>query len=205
MIKSLLSTSRERRRLADALNQLSATRPPSRYFKRLVFVLTILLLMIGQIGALAETPTSAFDSANRLYEQGKFDEAAASFEKLVQAGFVSEALYFNWGNALFKAGRIGRALAAYQQAEKLSPRDPDVRANLQFARNQVQGPTLLPHRIFRWLGNLSLNEWTWLAAASVWIWLAVLTLSQARPVLRATLRPYAIWLGVLTAALWALF
>ena len=41
----------------------------------------------------------------------------------------------------------------------------DVRANLQFARNQVQGPTRRPGRVEGWLGTLSLNEWMALAAA----------------------------------------
>lgn len=174
--------------------------------KRLLsFFLFACLVMIGTGSALAEIQALAFDTANKLYEQGKFNEAAASFEKLIHAGPVSEALYFNWGNALFKAGTIGQAIAAYERAESLSPRDPDVRANLQFARNQVQGPTLLPNRISRGLGKLSLNEWTCLAAASGWMWLLILTLVQWRPAFRTTLGSYAIWLGILTAALCVCF
>src|SRR4051812_44427531 len=61
------------------------------------------------LSALAQSPAAAFDNANRLYEQGKFGDAAAAFEKLVQSGHVSEAIYYNWGNALFKAGNLGRA------------------------------------------------------------------------------------------------
>ena len=52
---------------------------------------------------------------------------------LIQAGSISTPIYFNLGNAWFKAGEAGRAILAFRQAEKLSPRDPDVRANLQFA------------------------------------------------------------------------
>ena len=75
-----------------------------------------------------------FDTANKLYEEGKFAEAAAAYESLVQSRQVSAALYFNLGNAWFKSGQIGRAIAAYRQAEQMTPRDPDLRANLQFAR-----------------------------------------------------------------------
>src|SRR5438046_2829373 len=88
----------------------------------------------------ADTAT-AFDAANKLYEQGKFAEAASGYESLVQSNSASPALHFNLGNALFKSGQIGRALLAYRQAEQMTPRDPDVRANLQFARKQAQGPT----------------------------------------------------------------
>ena len=68
---------------------------------------------------------------------------------------------------------------------RLTPRDPDLRANLQFARNQTQGPTLPPSRWQRWLGRLTLNEWTLLAAGAVWLWLLLLALLQWRPALRA--------------------
>ena len=83
-----------------------------------------------------------FDAANKLFAQSKFADAATAYEHIIAAGSVSSALYFNLGNAHFKAGQLGRAIAAYRQAEELSPRDPDVRANVQFARNQVQGPRL---------------------------------------------------------------
>ena len=166
-------------------------------------LLTMALLLFA-FATQAQISQSAFDAANKLYEQNKFAEAASAYEKLLQNGQASEALYFNWGNALFKAGQIGRAIAAYQQAERLSPRDADVRANLQFARNQVQGPTLLPDRLSKWLGKLSLNEWTWLACAALWIWLLLLTAAQWRPSLKTTLRTPGVWAGVATVILCAL-
>jgi tetratricopeptide (TPR) repeat protein len=168
-------------------------------------VLVALICLFLAVRALAEAPDVAFDDANKLYEQGRFADAAAAYEKLLQTGQKTEAIYFNWGNALFKAGHIGRAIAAYQQAQRITPRDPDVRANLQFARNQVQGPTFLPERIWRWLTRLTLNEWTWLAAGAVWLWLLLLSLLQFRPVLRPTLRPYTFWGGLLAFVLCAFF
>ena len=145
----------------------------------------------------AESPAAAFDAANRLYEQGKFSEASAAYEKLLQSGRVSPALYYNLGNAYFKSGHMGRALLAYRQARELAPRDPDLRANLQFARNQVQGPTLAPDRLQAWLGHLTLNEWTLLAAACLWLWLLFLAVLQWRPKLTPVLKHYATALAVL--------
>jgi len=142
-----------------------------------------------------------FEGANKLYEEGKFTEAASAYQRLLQSGQTSVALWFNLGNAYFKSGQIGRALAAYRTAEQLDPRDPDLRANLQFARNQVQGPTLPPSRWQRWLGRLTLNEWTVLAAALVWLFLILLAVLQWRPRLKPALRPYIIGLGVLIVLL----
>jgi tetratricopeptide (TPR) repeat protein len=176
-----------------------------RTIRRSLSAWLAMLSLFLAVRALAEVPAVAFDNANRLYEQGKFVDAAAAYEKLLQTGQTTEAIYFNWGNALFKAGHIGRAIAAYQQAQRIAPRDPDVRANLQFARNQVQGPTFVAERIWRWLARLTLNEWTWLAAGAVWLWFLLLSLLQFRPVLRPTIRPYALWGGLLALLLCAFF
>ncbi|HEV2394019.1 MAG TPA: tetratricopeptide repeat protein [Verrucomicrobiae bacterium] len=152
-----------------------------------------------------EIPDATFDAANKLYEQGKFTGAAAAFEKLAQSGRVSAALYFNLGNAFFKAGQLGRAIRAYDMAEQINPRDPDLRANLQFARNQVQGPTLAPGWQERWLDKLSLNEWTCLAAGAVWVWLLLLSIQQwlprAKPALRGWIPPAGLASGLLCACM----
>ena len=165
----------------------------------------ILLSCAVATAAPAQSVDAAFDAANKLYEQGKFSDAAVAFGNLAGQGRVSEALYFNWGNALFKSGRIGRAIAAYQKAEQLAPRDPDLRANLQFARNQVQGPTLVADKVEIWLGRLSLNEWTCVASGVFWIWLLLLTLGQLKPAVKPGLKPYALWLGLATAVLLGCF
>lgn len=164
-------------------------------------MLAFLLLALAPVCSRAELAAAAFESANKLYEEGKFAEAAAAYEKLAPPGQTSAALCFNLGNACFKSGQIGRAIAAYRQAEQLTPRDPDLRANLQFARNQVQAPTLSPGRWQRWLGRLTLNEWTLLAAAAVWLWLLLLAILQWRPALRPALRGYVLSLTILAALL----
>ncbi len=143
----------------------------------------------------ADTAT-AFDAANKLYEQGKFAEAASAYESLVRSNGASSALYFNLGNAFFKSGQIGRALSAYRRAEQMTPRDPDVRANLQFTRKQAQGPTLPGSLWQRWLGKLSLDEWTLLAAVVIWLWLLLLASVQWRPALGRPLRGWIFALGI---------
>jgi len=166
-----------------------------------------LILLLGAwlpLPARAEAATGGFESANKLYEEGKYADAAAAYQKLTESGMVSAPLYFNLGNAWFKSGQIGRAIAAYRLAGQLTPRDPDVRANLQFARNQTQGPSLAPSRWQRWLSRLTLNEWTLLAACAVWLWLLLLALLQWRPALRPSLRSYVVALGLAVLVLCAL-
>jgi tetratricopeptide (TPR) repeat protein len=160
-----------------------------------------LFLLLATLPLRGQVVPAAFEAANRLYEEGKFADAASSYEKLIPSGHASAALLFNLGNAWFKSGQIGRAIVAYRKAEELTPRDPDVRANLQFARNQAQGPTYAPKRWQRWLASLTLNEWTLLAAAALWVLLVKLALLQWRPALRAPLAKAIVVLGVVTVLL----
>ncbi|MFZ0827753.1 MAG: SH3 domain-containing protein [Verrucomicrobiia bacterium] len=139
------------------------------------------------VAAAADLPAD-FNAANKLYAEGKFADAAGAYEKMIQTGAVSPALYFNCGNAAFKSGNLGRAIAAYRRAAQLAPRDAEVRANLDFVRNQVQGPTLRENRWADWLGTLTLNEWTGLAAVALWLMFALLVARQIRPALKTTLR-----------------
>jgi tetratricopeptide (TPR) repeat protein len=160
----------------------------------LAWLLLLFALCVGHLQA--EVSSDAFDAANKLYEQGKFAEAAAAYQKLVQSGQTSAALYFNLGNAFFKSGQLGRAMAEYRRAEQLAPRDPDLRANLQFARKQVQGPALAVTRWQDWLRRLSLNEWSWLASGAIWLWLLLLAVRQWRPTLKPALAGYTAVAGI---------
>ena len=159
------------------------------------------LLSLNPVGAHAENSVAAFEAANKLYEQGDYSAAAAAYEKLIEGQARSAAVYFNLGNAFFKAGQVGRAIVAYRVAEKMTPRDPDVRANLRFARQQSRGPSELPGRWVRWLGTLTLNEWTALAAVGLWVFLLLLALLQWRPSWKPVLRGYLLASGAATLLL----
>jgi len=164
-----------------------------------ILLFSCLLLCPHQLSA--EDSTAAFDAANKLYAEGRFAEAAGAYAQILQAGQASSAIYFNLGNACFKSGQMGRAIAAYREAEKVSPRDPDLRANLQFARYQVQGPTLRPGQLERWLGSLNLNEWSWLTAAAIWLTFALLTARQLRPALVRSLKSWTLIAGLIAVLL----
>lgn len=161
-------------------------RPTLAALRSFTTLLFLLVLTSQQTFASAEVE-SAFDNANKLYAENKFADAAAAYEKLATNGVISPALYFNLGNAQFKARQIGRAIASYRSAELLTPRDPDLVANLRFARNQVQGPTIKSTAWQRWLGTLSVNEWTWLCVAGVWATFGLLIARQFKPALAPSL------------------
>jgi tetratricopeptide (TPR) repeat protein len=145
---------------------------------------------------------AGFDAANRLYEEGKFTEAAAAYQSLIDEGHAASSVYFNLGNAWFKAGQRGRALAAYRMAERLDPRDPSLRFNLQFVRKQVTGNQTVPGSFWRrWLESLTLNEWTLIFVCAYWLWFALLALREVRSEWGQSLRGYTATVGVATLLL----
>jgi tetratricopeptide (TPR) repeat protein len=168
-----------------------------------LFICTVVAALLSHSALAATDPSSAFEAANKLFYASKFPEAVAAYENILYSGQRSVALYFNLGNAYFKNGQIGKAIAVYREAERLTPRDPDVRANLQFARNQIQGPTLAPGHAQRVLGKLTLNEWTLLAAAALWLCFVILALREWRPNLKRSLRLYLFASALATVLLFA--
>jgi len=163
---------------------------------RIQVLLTFALLGIANLLTAADA-TAEFDQANKLYEEGKFRDAAESYSKIVVSGNSSTPLLFNLGNARFKAGNIGQAIAAYHQAAQLSPRDADLNANLQFARSHVTGPTLKSNWMHRTVELLTTNEWTLIAMLPVWLWFALLVARQIRPELKKSLRAATLTGGAL--------
>jgi tetratricopeptide (TPR) repeat protein len=151
-------------------------------------ILAFLLALFFAVHLFAADVATEFSAVNKLYAEGKFGDAATAYEKMLATGVQSPALLFNAGNAEFKAGHLGKAIAAYRQAELLAPRDAELRANLAFVRNQVQGATLRESSWQKWVGALTLNEGAILTAAFFWTMLAFLALRQINPALTPKLR-----------------
>ncbi len=150
------------------------------------FSIFSILFCAGRLLAAEVAPD--FSAANKFYAEGKFPEAAAAYEKILQTGAQSPALLFNAGNAEFKAGHLGQAIVSYRRAELISPRDAELRANLAFVRNQVQGTTARESHWQNWADSLTLNEGTLLAMFFFWTLFALLAAKQFRPALAPKLR-----------------
>jgi tetratricopeptide (TPR) repeat protein len=158
----------------------------------------VLLALVFAGKIFAADVAGDFSAANKFYAEGKFADAATTYEKILASGETSPNLLFNYGNAEFKSGNLGRAIAAFRRAGLLAPRDSEIRANLDFARNQVQGATLRESRWENWLGSLTLNEWTFLAVAAFWLTFALLAATQLRPALKTALRRLTFVVGIVT-------
>ncbi len=70
---------------------------------------------------------------NDFYQQEKYSEAIEAYNKILNQGFESSALYYNLGNANYRKGDLGKAILYYEKGLKLSPGDEDIEYNLQVA------------------------------------------------------------------------
>lgn len=84
-----------------------------------------------------ESPQEAFARAETFYQEQDYAKAAEVYERMRAAGIEDATLYYNLGNAYFKAGRIGLSILSYERALRLAPGDEDTRTNLQYANELV--------------------------------------------------------------------
>ena len=102
-------------------------------FLAVVFILVPCLCSSFAQEAAEKTPGAIFYQANIYYQEGKFDAAIKSYEKLIDLGLESGNIYYNLGNSYFKKGELGLAVLNYERAKVLMPNDSDLRSNYDFA------------------------------------------------------------------------
>lgn len=126
-------------------------------------ILSILVAFFACVSCLLG---SEFDDANRQFTAGNYDAAARSYEKILTNEGPDAAVYYNLGNSYQQLKNYGPAMLAYERARLLTPRDPDLLANLAAARKAVtvfEEPGKYP-RLESAMNYLSRNEWSWLVA-----------------------------------------
>ncbi len=82
-----------------------------------------------------------FNLAGALYKQERYDDAAATYEKLAQDGTDvrrQAATYYNMGNTALRQRKIDRAIEAYKRALRLVPDDREAKLNLAYAQKLKQ-------------------------------------------------------------------
>ncbi|MGV3773064.1 MAG: tetratricopeptide repeat protein [Verrucomicrobiales bacterium] len=147
-----------------------------------------------------------FKLANVAYEQGNYKQAITKYRGLLTNGWRTPAIHFNLGNACFKAGQVGEAIYHYRKARELNPRDPDVKANLSFARDSIGAVDYsgLDNMI---LSFLKLGEILAIATFLFWSLFVLLGLRVWKPEWKFRINPWlnASLIGFLVAAVASYF
>lgn len=172
--------------------------------RRVQLCLMLFLALALPARATGNTPddVAAFEAANLLYEEGRYNEAIEAYQRSA-SNAPSVAVFFNLGNAYFKAGRVGDAIVEYRRAQQLAPRDPDVRANLQFSRARVSGPTHSPGWLEQRTQSLTPGEWRLVGSVAIWLFAGLLMTRELAARWRASLRAWILPGGILTALILA--
>lgn len=119
------------------------------------YILFILLLIPGFLFA-QEDNTQLWEKANAYYTTEEYQQAISAYEQILSSGEESAKLYFNLGNAYYKAGDVNNAILNYERAKILAPHDDDIDFNLKIANQFVVTKIEpLPQPFFlRWRTNV---------------------------------------------------
>jgi tetratricopeptide (TPR) repeat protein len=126
--------------------------------KYIIIITTFLLSFV----AFAQ---QSIQDANKLYDEGKYEEAISTYENILASGKESAALYYNLGNAYYRVHELAPAILNYERSLLLNPNDEDVLYNLEFARSQTVDKidTIDVFFLKSWINSLaelmSSNEW----------------------------------------------
>ena len=91
-----------------------------------------------------DDPVAHYNLGTALYRQGKFREAARTFQaslsrypeqtaKQIESILRQSSIFYNLGNAQFKVGDLTGTIASYKQTLRLEPQDTDAQHNLALA------------------------------------------------------------------------
>ena len=94
----------------------------------------LLILFLFTTFSFAQSPDDLMKRANQFYQEEKFSEAVDLYNKILNQGYESSALYYNLGNAYFKLDEIGLSILNYERALQLAPNDEDINYNLQIVK-----------------------------------------------------------------------
>lgn len=145
---------------------------------------------------------SRFEAGITASRSGDHVAAEAELRAALEEGGRDPAVYHALGDALYRQGRTGLAIAAWRRGLSLAPLNGDLAANLAHAQKQTQdrldppAPGLGP---FFWQRSLSTAQSAGLASAALTLALSgalALRAAPTRGIGRLAARLRGLWLGL---------
>ncbi len=124
-------------------------------------IVLILFIALSTTVIAAKSPTPAatpnyfdslFERANEKYRKGKWDEAFELYSRISSRNSIkSPEVYFNMGQCCYQMGKKGKAMYYYLIANKLAPRDEEIKGTLSSLKEEltlsgamINRPDLIP-------------------------------------------------------------
>ena len=106
--------------------------------KRVILYTLLLLLSVTAARAAESDSQEHWDKGNNAYAEGNYAEAIKEYQTIVDGGEFSFELYYNLGNAYYKADSIGKAILYYNKALRVEPLQEDALHNLALAEKKTE-------------------------------------------------------------------
>ena len=125
---------------------------------------------------------STLKEAEEAYAKEDYTQAIELYESVMKSYGESAMVYYNLGNAYYKAGKVAPAILNYERALLLNPGDSDTRFNLQVARQKTVDKIEPIGEFFltRWIGTVedvySADGWAKWGVASFVLFIGCLVL-----------------------------
>ena len=125
---------------------------------------------------------STLKEAEEAYAKEDYTQAIELYESVLKSYGESAMVYYNLGNAYYKAGKVAPAILNYERALLLNPGDSDSRFNLQDARHKTVDKIEPIGEFFltRWIGTVedvySADGWAKWGVASFLLFIGCLVL-----------------------------
>lgn len=142
-----------------------------------------LLLKLGMVFAFSSNANvEVFVQANQAYDEADYAKASQLYSTVLESGSDVASVHYNLGNSLYREGKVGQAIFHFLIAQVRSPRDPDVKFNLEYVNKQLEDKVESSTTWFGRLLNFPINEREsylililfscvfWLVSAAAVIW-----------------------------------
>lgn len=134
--------------------------------ERSVYTVIVCAFLVSSAFAQSD---ATFVNANQEYAQSHFQEAIDGYNQLVRSGQWSANLFYDLGNAYFRAGDFGHAILNYERALALDRHHPEADANLRIVRDEARALELTAPLVERYLKFANVNQFTIAAAIALWV------------------------------------
>ncbi|MDP2315393.1 MAG: tetratricopeptide repeat protein [Pseudomonadota bacterium] len=141
-------------------------------------------MMLLAIATALASVEDRFKEANVALAAGELSAAEAGYRAVIEEGYGSGDIWYNLGNVLYRQERPAEAVLAWRTAAALLPRDPDIEANLDFARRGLLDGLIAPdpHPWFApWQAAMTPDEGIWLGSALMGLGLIAVAARRRRP------------------------
>lgn len=118
--------------------------------------------------ALTMSAAPLAQQADSAYNREAYSDAVTLYNEAIATDGASSTLYYNLGNAYYRANSLGKAILSYERALALDPSNEEAAINLNFVRTRIEDApeddsSFLSNLHKGIVSNMSPDAWAWTA------------------------------------------